>query len=370
MKHYTIIFSILALLATAQPYKAEARRPEVRNVILMIGDGMGLSSVTGLMVNGGYKPINMQRATATGFVTTYSANNRVTDSAAAATAFATGHKTNNSMLSVARDSTQLETIFEQAERRGMATGVVVTCYLPHATPAAFYAHSIGRYNISSISSQLIASGIDVAFGGGDSLFTSRKDGRNLLDEARAKGYTVVDNISKLDTVHSGQVLAVYPTGRKHMPFELQGRGDYLPRATAKALEILGNDSPRKGFIAMVEGSLIDYGSHGNDTKVLFSEMADFDRAVGVAMDYADSHKGTLLVVLADHETGGLSINSNDEDFSLGDSGVSYSFSTGSHTGTMVPMFAYGAGAEHFTGIVDNTEVNALMRKVLGLDKTR
>ncbi len=364
---FVLLTSIAVIALTINPLNTSAkpRKSEVKNIILMIGDGMGAAQITHYMVENRYKPINMQRATGGGMVITYSANNRVTDSAAAATAYATGQKTNNSKLSVDPQNNPLPTILEKAEQAGLATGVVATCYLTHATPAAFYAHSKRRYDNDTIAVQLINSGIDVAFGSGDKIFTNRKDGRNLLEEATAAGYNVAHNIDDLKECHDGNHILVYPTGSNHMP-AWDERGDYLPRATAKALEILSNNS-RKGFFAMIEGSLIDYGGHGNSAKITYDETRDFDQAVGVAMDFADQHPGTLVIILADHETGGLSIVSNNEDFTESESGVKCRFSTGGHSGTMVPLLTYGAGANTIGGIYDNTEINHLMCKLLNLE---
>ena len=166
----------------------------VRNLIYMIGDGMGLAHVTMLQIAEGYdNPVSFMRAENVALIKSYSRNNRVTDSAAAGTALATGHKTNNSMLGVLPDSTAVESMMAKAVRRGMATGLVVTCYLPHATPGAFYAHQVYRRTLEPIAEQLVESGVDVAFGGGKRYFTARRaDGTTLVDRLRTKGYRVID----------------------------------------------------------------------------------------------------------------------------------------------------------------------------------
>ena len=168
----------------------------VRNLIYMIGDGMGLAHVTMLQIAEGYdNPVSFMRAENVALIKSYSRNNRVTDSAAAGTALATGHKTNNSMLGVLPDSTAVESMMAKAVRRGMATGLVVTCYLPHATPGAFYAHQVYRRTLEPIAEQLVESGVDVAFGGGKRYFTARRaDGTTLVDRLRTKGYRVIDTL--------------------------------------------------------------------------------------------------------------------------------------------------------------------------------
>jgi alkaline phosphatase len=334
----------------------------------MVGDGMGLGQLSALMLSEDERTLDMERASTAGFVKTASANNRVTDSAAAGTAYATGEKTNNGYLSVDPTGKPLETILEKAERAGLATGLVVTTHLMHATPGAFYAHNPNRNDYEGIALGLPDSGIDVAIGGGMKYLTERGDGRDLAGELRRQGYTVADSLAGLDGVTAGQAMAIYPGGG--LPLVKDGRDpEYLPRATAKALEILTADTPHGdgGFFLMVEGSYIDSAGHDNDAEALLGEMADFDASVGVAFDYADAHPGTLVIVLADHETGGLTLPAGRENFLLPDSGVEFRWSTGGHTGTMVPMFAYGAHADLLGGVMDNTRVNHLMVQLLGLE---
>lgn len=341
----------------------------VRNLIYMIGDGMGLAHVSMLQIAEGYDdPVSFMRAQNIALIKSHSLNNRVTDSAAAGTALATGHKTNNSMLGVLPDSTEVESMMMKAVRQGMATGLVVTCYLPHATPGAFYAHQVYRRTLDPIAGQLVESGIDVAFGGGKSFFTKRRpDGSNLIDRLQTKGYRVIDTLAAADTIVSGRVVGLFAS--KHLPYAHKGRGDYLPRAVGKALEILSNDAAAQGsgFMLMVEGSMIDYVSHSNDTEGILAEMRDFDRAVRVAMEFVDAHPGTLLVVTSDHETGGVTMPSGDEDFTKSEQGVLYKYSTGSHTGVMLPVYLYGAGAERINGVMENSDLANRLMEILNLN---
>ncbi len=335
----------------------------------MIGDGMGLAHVTMLQIAEGYdNPVSFMQAQNIALIKSYSRNNRVTDSAAAGTALASGHKTNNSMLGVLPDSTVVESMMTKAVRQGMATGLVVTCYLPHATPGAFYAHQVYRRTLDPIAEQLVESGIDVAFGGGKRYFTARQaDGTTLIDRLRAKGYSVIDTLAAADTIVSGRVVGLFAP--KHLPYAHKGRGDYLPRAVGKALEILSNDAKERGggFMLMVEGSMIDYVSHSNDSKGILAEMRDFDRAVRVAMEFVDTHPGTLLVVTADHETGGLTLPSGNEDFTKSESGAMYKYGTKSHTGIMLPVYLYGAGAERINGIMENSDLANRLMEILRLE---
>ncbi len=339
--------------------------PEVKNIILLVGDGMGVAQVTALMLARGYEPINIDRAQAGGMVKTWSANNRVTDSAASGTTYASGEKTNNGYLGVTPDGQPHPSILEKAEQAGMATGLVVTTIIQHATPGAFYAHNPNRNDYPGISLDLVDAGVDVAIGGGRKYLTDRTDGRNLWDELVREGYTMTESLEGLAGVTSGNAMALYEA---ELPLVIRGRDpEYLPRATAKALEILTANSAAagKGFFLMVEGSFIDSAGHGNDAEMLLGEMGDFDASVGVAFDYADRHPGTLVIVTADHETGGLTAPSGNSDFTARESGIDYRFSTGSHTASLVPLFAYGTGAQEFSRVMDNTEISRIIARLVG-----
>ncbi|MDE6570279.1 MAG: alkaline phosphatase [Alistipes sp.] len=354
----------VALLLWATP--TEARRPkpqadeEVRNVVVMIGDGMGLAQVAALMIENRYEPTSFDRAQYTAICKTYSANNRVTDSGASATAMGTGHKTDNSRIGVLPDDTLVENLVELAKRRNLATGIVVTSYLSDATPAGFTAHTNNRRNYRTIAEMLAAQRLDIAAGGGRTYF-EEQEGRSLIAEMQAQGYTYTETPEAFLAVDRLPILGLFAD--KYMPAAAE-RGDYLPRATEHTLELLGREG--KGFFAMIEGSQIDIGCHNNDPKTMLDEMRDFDAAVHKAFDYADAHPGTLVVVVADHETGGLTIVSNNKDFTASESGIEYRYSTSGHTGTPVVLYAYGTGAQHFSGVMENTEIFARIKKLLDL----
>lgn len=339
--------------------------PKVQNIIYLIGDGMGVAHITAAQVAQDYEPLNMERAEAVGLCKTYSANNRITDSAAAGTALSTGYKTNNGMIGVTPDNQPQPSIREKAEKSGMATGVVVTYPVTNATPAAFVAHVDSRHKEDEIATFYLSNEVDVFMGGGSKRFDQRADSLNLFEELRSKGYIVAHDLAELEGVESGKV-ALLPT-EDSMPEYLSGRGDFLPEATAKALEILTANakSNKKGFFLMVEGSQIDGKAHGNDLEGMVAELKDFDNAVKVAFDYADSHEGTLVVVTADHETGGLTIVNGNRKFDLHDHQVDYIWTTRGHSGGMVPVFAYGTGAENFSGVFENTDLPKIMCKLLG-----
>ena len=333
---------------------------------------MGLSHVSMLMLEEGYGTTAFDRAQNIALITTYSANNRVTDSAAAGTALATGHKTGNGMLGVLPDSTAAESIMADAIRAGMPTGVVVTSTLQHATPGAFYAHVPYRRQYQRISDQLAGSDLTVAFGGGLKYAetSEREDGVPGIERLRDRGFRVLTDPSQLDTLSRGPVMGFFTDG--HLPKMSEGRGDYLERAIRKALEILSREAGERdrGFILMVEGSQIDLRAHDNDAEGVLAEMRDFDRAVAAAMDFADRHPGTLVVVTADHETGGLSIPSADVDFEHEEAGIEYRFSTGGHTAAMVPVYLYGTGSERINGVLDNTELARMLKWLVLPDSGR
>ncbi len=369
MKGYILKYAAVVLLLSLlfQGCKSDSgTEPEVKNIILMIGDGMGLAQVSALMIENEYRPINMERLPVGGFVKTYSLNNRVTDSSASGTAYSTGQKTYNSYLGVDTLGRPLKTILEKAKERGMAAGLVATVHIQHATPAVFYGHSTYRYNEQQISLDLLGSGVDVAIGGGMRFLLpeNREDGRDLRSEFEHKGYIMADSLSVLDGISDGMAMSLI---EMNYPLITDGRDPrYFSLATAKALEILTNNSKGNGFFLMVEGSRIDSACHLNDAESVIKEVRDFDDAVGVAVDYAETHPGTLVIVLADHETGGLSIPSGNVDFLRAESGIEFDWGTKGHSGTMVPMFAYGPRAECFGGVLDNDEIGRRMQQVLGM----
>lgn len=324
----------------------------MKNVIFMIGDGMGLTHVTAAMLAKG-APLALQQAQYIGLQTTRSASSEVTDSAASGTALATGTKTYNGAIGLDMNKQPLENIREKAEKIGKATGVVATYALTNATPAAFMAHDVDRGNEFEIAEDFLDSGVDLFIGGGKRFFEERKDGRNLSDEMRAKGYTIVYSLDDLQNMANGPVgVLLAPVA---LPRMSAGRGDMLPQATAKALDILSQN--KKGFFVMIEGSQIDGGGHDNKGDEVVNELIDFDNAVKVAMDFADRNPGTLVVITADHETGGMTLPDKDKK-------AVHKFSTGGHSGTMVPIYSYGTGAEEFAGIMDNTDIPKKMAKLM------
>lgn len=362
-----ILLLLSGLLLAAAGAAAQPADGEVRNVIYLIGDGMGLAHVSMMKIEKGYAPTAFDRAQNIALITTYSANNRVTDSAAAGTALACGTKTDNGTLGFDAAGGRLESMIAKAAREGLSTGLVVTCYLQHATPAAFYAHVKGRGETEAITADMLRSDVDVLIGGGAKWIGSEcGEGGSYFDAFARKGYAVARSLDEAAAVERGRLLAVVADEYAAAAPE---RGDYLPEASKKALEVLYNNTAEgpKGFLLMIEGSQVDSAAHANDTDWLEAEMEDFEKTVAVAMDFADTHPGTLVVVTADHETGGLTMPSGDKDFTRSESGIDYRYGTGSHTGSIVPVYLYGAGAERINGLMDNTALAHGIMRILGLE---
>lgn len=324
-----------------------------RNVILMIGDGMGVAHVTAGKIVAG--DLEMERLTVGGLVTTHSANQLVTDSAAGGTAYATGHKARNGAVSVSPTGEPLKTVIEYAEERGMATGLVVTCSIAHATPAVFAAHVMDRDNYAEIARQMAEGGVDVLFGGGRSYFlpqdepgSVRRDDEDPLAALRLRMPVALsaEEFRRLGDVEAAAAFLA--------PDDLgwvAERDPSLSELTEKALEILSKDED--GFFIMIEGSQIDWAAHECLHDKLVGEVLDFDRAVGVAMDFAERDGRTLVVVTADHETGAYAIlEGSIERHEI----TAPRFGTDDHSASMVPLLAYGPGSVAFGGIEDNTDV--------------
>ena len=320
---------------------------------------MGLAQISsGMVYRGG--DLNLGRFKRVGFSKTQSSDDFITDSAAGATAFSIGQKTFNGAIGVDSLKRPQTTILETAESYGLSTGLVVTCAITHATPAAFIAHQPSRKMDLEIAYDYTKTDVDVVIGGGQRYFYNRSDGMNLMDTLKNKGYVVLDSNMDFSNFASGKFYAF--TDYFHPPSMREGRGDLSERASLKAIEILKQN--KKGFFLMIEGSQIDWGGHANNTEFIATEMVDFDITVGKVLDWAEKDGNTLVVVTADHETGGFALNGG----SIKNKTVKGSFTTGGHTGIMVPVFAYGPGADEFTGIYENTEIYHKMFKLFGFKR--
>lgn len=324
-----------------------------KNIILLIGDGMGVGQVSAAKTVKG--TLAMEQFKTVGLLTTNSHNNYVTDSAAAGTALATGEKTYNGAIAVSAEKEPLKTALEWAEDKGKATGIVVTCSVTHATPAAFMAHVDSRKKNEDIAEDIAECGVDVLFGGGLQYFapkgengSKRKDYKDLVAELAKKMQFArsADEFYGLTTDRPAAALLA----PGHLP-RVAERKVSLAEMTYKAIRILSRDED--GFFLMVEGSQIDWAGHDNDAEYLISEAVDFDDAVNAALNFAHVDGQTLVIATADHETGGFALL----DGSVTERQVSETdFASKSHTGEMVPLFATGPGSRAFAGIHDNTVI--------------
>lgn len=360
LRNILVLILLGTSLVSCYPTKKSAFKdnPKVKNVICMIGDGMGLAHIYAAITVSD-KPLNIERCDVTGLQKTYSADSYITDSAAGGTALATGNKTNNGSVGVDARGNRVYSILQIAENNGLATGLIVTSSLTDATPASFVAHQSSRDSLEDIAKDYLKTDIDLFIGGGYDNFVKRSDGMNLADSLKLRGYEVDTSMNMIVKSNAAKLAGfIAPLDP---PFRLAGRGDMLSQATGKAIKIL-NKNP-KGFFLMIEGSQIDWAAHNNSADTLIQEILDFDKAIGVALDFAQNNGNTLVVITADHETGGVTITDGD----MKNKNVKIDFSTSGHSAVMVPVYAYGPGSGKFTGIYDNTWI---FKKILSSFKFR
>ena len=331
---------------------AQARQDKPKNIILMIGDGMSLAAMyTAWTANKGR--LNIENCPYVSLAKTYSANRLITDSAAAGTAFATGRKTNKGYVGLDANGKPQPSILEIAKRHGLSAGLIVTCNILDATPAVFVAKISDRHKWDEIALQYVAHDVDFVCGGGWKKFRNGTDGRDLTKELADKGYQLPRTVEELEKIDKGKVFALIADGDLPLPKE---RGDVLSRASMKAIELLSRND--QGFFLMIEGSMIDDAGHDTQLDRLMDEIHDFDRTVGSVLQWAAKNGETLVVVTADHETGGWNLLGGD----IASGTVTGTFSTDDHSGVMVPVYSFGPKAEIFTGIFENTD---LFFKMLG-----
>ena len=357
------VFLGTAYLAVNKEHRAghvSSAGPKPKNIILLIGDGMGLSQITaGLLANG--KTLQLEQFPMTGLMRTQSARQLITDSAAGATAFACGCKTNNGYIGVTAQKEPCLSILEQAKQQGLAVGLVASCSITHATPASFVAHVPDRAETESIATFFTETEVDLLIGGGMKYFNQRKtDQRDLCKELAQKG-VVQSDFSKqklADIQPDPQHPFIWFAAEGEPTSAAKGR-DYLPVAARISPEFLKKRS-EKGFFLMLEGSQIDWACHDKDGPRAVSEMLDFDQAIGAILRFAQQDGETLVIVTADHETGGMSLEQSNAPDS-----IDIKFNTGYHTASLIPVFAYGPGAELFGGIYENTDIYVKMRELFG-----
>jgi len=339
---FKYLMFIMVLLAPLYSFSQESKLP---NIIMMIGDGMGLSQISsGMYSNNNYT--SLERSHHIGLIKTHAFDDLVTDSAAAGTAMSSGVKTYNGVVGMDVNYSPVKSILEISRDKGYITAIIATSTIVHATPASYYSKVKSRYDYDEIASQLSKSNINFFVGGGEKYFNDRRDKRNLMNEM--DDYLFANSLESFIRINSNKIgfLTYYdvPIG-KH-----EGRKPSLEDIVQATFQKLS--SFNKPFFLLIEGSQIDWGGHDNDSEHMISEMLEFDRTIGKVFNFADKDKNTTVVITADHETGGVSII----DGNLKDSKVVNKYVSGSHTATMVPIFSFGPYSSLFNGIYDNTEI--------------
>ncbi len=328
-----------------------------KNLIIMIGDGTGFAQLySGYTANRG--KLNVFTIPTTGYSVTNSSDSYITDSAAGATAISGGIKTKNRFIGVDSIGKRLPLITYELKKKNYRTAIISNGDITDATPASFYAFRPERSMSEEIAFDFTESNVDLLIGGGPKSFQQRKDGKKLFDVLRKKGYQTTSNFGTIDTLSSSKFVVLDDSA---VVAKKKGRGDFLIRSLNKSLNVFTKS--KSPFFIMLESAQIDWGGHDNDLEYVVTEVLDFDQTIGEALKFADRNKETLILITADHETGGLSLI--DGDIKTGY--VHGSFSTNDHTGILVPVFAYGPGAELFMGVHQNTDLYHLLRKLFPID---
>jgi len=340
-----------------------AGRP--RNVIFLIGDGMGVNQVALARHKaiGADGRLHLERMPVAGLMRTHSASHRITDSAAASTALADGVKTTNGRIGTTPDGTPWQSILERARAKGYRTGLVATSTISHATPAGFAAHVKSRGMEAEIAVDMLYNHVDVLFGGGRKYWLSkpagsREDGRNLIEEAKIAGYQVIYSRDQLAELSPSPVLGLFADDGM-TTFDPEPSLAEMARTAILLLSAKSSEwfAPAPRFFVMIEGSQIDWACHSNDTANAVRQTLLFDLAVKEAIEFAQEDKHTLVIVTADHETGGLLIKSDDNK-------VVADWNSKDHTAADVPLFAFGPGSAQFAGTHDNTDIPKIIARLL------
>jgi len=337
-----------------QPAQDHDRLASPKNIILFIGDGTGLAQLfSGYTANRG--ALSLFQIDDIGFVFTSAADSYITDSAAGATAIASGIKTKNRFIGVDSLGNKLMPITDRLKEKKFRTAIISNGDITDATPASFYAHQPERSLSEAIALDFLSTQNDILIGGGLAAFNKRKDNRNLMTELSHKGYATAERIGSMDAIANDRFVVLDDSASRSIS---QGRGDFLTSSFSKTVSTFTKS--KDPFFIMLEAAQIDWGGHNNDLEYVIREVLDFDRVIGAAMKFVDENKETLLIITADHETGGLSLL----DGKLNAGFVHGNFSTNDHTPIMVPIFAYGPGAGFFTGVYPNTGIHSKLIEFL------
>lgn len=362
----TLIFGLI------NPLTTKADEKKVKNVIYLIADGMNDGILTAAKY---YKDIQdgtlgndklAMDSIRSGFVKTAWANGPITDSAPAATALSSGYKTNPGVVGLNTEGTPQASILEAAELNGLATGIIATAEITHATPAAFSAHVENRKDYNSIMKQQLYKDIEVVLGGGSLFFEStgggkRKDGKDLTEDIKDLGYDYVTTKSEMNESSSDKLWGLfaekdlaYDFDRVSQEIEEQPS---LAEMTEKAIEVLEKDED--GFFLMIEGSKIDWAAHANDPAGAIGDILAFDDAVQVALDYAKENQDTIVVVTTDHANSG---------FSIGNESTTSGYNDLTFEESIMQMKDFKLSAEKFTSLSEgksDEEVKALIKEYYG-----
>jgi alkaline phosphatase len=371
MKKLLLTFFTLTLLGSCAPELAEfsgkegddSAEEQAKNIILLLGNGMGVSQITAGLYH--KKRLHLENFPVVGIHKPTSFDNLITDAAAGATAISCGIKTYNGALGVDSDTMRVTNIMEEADLKGYETGLLSSSSLTYPSLAAFYAHLPSSDDPELTASELLLSGIDLFIGGGADYFNLRSDERNFLELLKKKEYEVYKHFGSWKREipdFSPENKIAFFTARQDPPSAREGR-DYLPIAAQKAIEyLMARSQEKQGFFLVIESSHFDKGARNNDTETVIDEVLDFDKVVKVALDFAQSDGETLVLLTADHETGGFALNvgSTDQDL-IG------AFTTTEPTGTLLPVFAYGPGANRFSGMYENSAIPSKIKEALRLD---
>lgn len=364
-----ILIIVSGFVSHSETNHKEPKKKAPKNIIILIGDGMGISQMSSAYYfqEDEKKEPNFSRFPIVGLSRTSSAKEKITDSAAGATAISCGEKSYNGAIGVDVGGKSIETILEYLGKKDFSTGVISTSSITHATPASFFAHAKSRTMAVEIAAQMPESQVDFFAGGGLEYFLDEGEDIDVITELHANGFvTNVDCLLKPKQLEEGKKYG-FLLAKSAMPKMSKGRGDFLSNATDLALNYF--ELQNKQFFMMVEGSQIDWGGHANDVDYVIKETLDFDKMVGLVLDYAEADGNTLVIVTADHETGGFTLAAKEKKVPFQGTQRDYNeigplFSTGGHSAAMVPVLAYGPGAEAFSGIYQNTEIHAKIMELL------
>ncbi len=357
------LLAIIALYACSTSLQSSQSAQKLKktptNIIFLIGDGMGLSHISAANYSS-KKTLAIDQFSTVGLQKTSCKDKLITDSAASAAAMARGIKANYNTFGSDLNDRAPKSILEEAEALGMATGITVTSSLTHATPAAFVTYQESRSLNEGIAADYLDLDVDYLVGGGKKFFDRRQnDDRDLLHELKAKNYQVRSYLDlDIDALNiDSEKNFVYFTADSEPLSHMAGREYFVP-ACSIGLSYLDRKT-KSGFFYLIESSQIDWAGHANEARMVIDELLEFDKVIKNVIDFARKDGNTLVILTADHETGGLAIIGENKKHHL-----DIAFSTKQHTATMVPIFAFGPGSEQFAGVYENTEIFHKLMKLM------